>query len=130
MVMSAPTEREIELTLKLYNADHEPSEHVLREHWDSWWGESLPRAQMARYLDMARVAANHFGGFTPDERFIKLRALFRLWGASHADKPEEGFRRASGYMKQIRAMLGEPTAEEEIEIARLANAAEEEAKKK
>lgn len=123
--MSTPTETEIILTLVLYNADHEPSEHVLREHWDSWWGEPLPRAQMARYLDMARAAANHFGGFTPDERFTKLRALFRLWGDAHADKPEEGFRRASGYMKQIRAMLGEPTAEEEIEMLRLERESEE-----
>lgn len=120
--MAEPTEREIELTLVLYNADHDnPSEHVLREHWDSWWDSPLPRAQMARYLTKARAAALHFGGYTPDERFTKLRALFRLWGESHADKPEEGFRRATGYMKQIRAMLGEPTAEEEIEMARLAS---------
>lgn len=120
--MSAPTENEITLTLVLYNADHEnPDEHVLREHWDSWWDEPLPRAQMARYLTKARAAALHFGGYTPDERFTKLRALFRLWGDSHGEKPEEAFRRASGYMKQIRAMLGEPTAEDEIELARLAS---------
>jgi hypothetical protein len=129
--MPAPTENEITLTLVLYNADHEnPDEHVLREHWDSWWDHPLPRGQMSRYLAMARAAAARFGGYTPDERFTKLRALFRLWGDSHAEKPEEGFRRASGYMKQIRAMLGEPSAEEEIEMLRLARESEEEAKTK
>jgi hypothetical protein len=55
-----PTEEEIELTLALYNADHDdPSDHVLREHWDSWWDHTMPRAIMARYLRIARAAVLH-----------------------------------------------------------------------
>lgn len=56
---------------------------------------------------------------------IRMRALFRSWGGAHADKPEEGFKRASHYAKLIREHLGEPSAEEEIEIARLENEREE-----
>lgn len=59
---------------------------------------------------------------------IKLRSLYRLWADAKGVTPEEGFRRASGFMAQIRAMLGEPTAEEEIEMLRLEREAAEEAK--
>lgn len=54
--MSYPTEREIELTLIAYNADHENhNDHVLREHWDSWWDHPFPRGAMARYLRIVRA---------------------------------------------------------------------------
>ena len=50
---------------------------------------------------------------------IRLRALIRLWADAKGATPEEGFRKASGLMKELRAHLGEPTAEEEIEMLRL-----------
>lgn len=53
----------------------------------------------------------------------KLRSLFRIWANSHSTKaPEEGFRKASALMKEIRAMLGEPTAEDEIEAIKVLEA--------
>lgn len=54
----------------------------------------------------------------------KLRSLFRLWANAHGVKPEEGFARAAALMKQIRAMLGEPTAEDEIIALQALNEAE------
>lgn len=55
----------------------------------------------------------------------KLRSLFRLWASAHGTTPEEGFRRASAIMREIRAMLGEPTAEDEIEAMRAMEAAKD-----
>lgn len=54
----------------------------------------------------------------------KLRSLFRLWASATGKTPEEGFRRAAGLMREIRAMLGEPTAEDEIEALRAMEAAD------
>lgn len=56
---------------------------------------------------------------------IRLRAMLRLWADARGATPEEGFRKAAGLMKQIRAMLGEPTAEEEIETMRIEREAAE-----
>lgn len=44
---------------------------------------------------------------------VRLRALFRLW----ADCTD--YKKACDLSRQIRAHLGEPTAEEEIEMLRL-----------
>jgi hypothetical protein len=54
----------------------------------------------------------------------RLRSLFRLWANAKGTTPEEGFRRASAIMREIRAMLGEPTAEDEIEALRALEGAE------
>ncbi len=54
----------------------------------------------------------------------KLRSLFRLWANAHGTTPEEGFKRAAALMREIRAMLGEPTAEDEIEALRAMEAAD------